>query len=178
MMILRGVIALLVGILAAVWPGPTLLWLIALFAAYAVLGGGVSIAGALRVRRSERGWWIPLLLGIVSIVAGVYAIAFPGFTALVLVIAMGVNAILTGVLDITQALRSRMTSGQGLLLLTGLLSLLFGTVVIWSPGAGVVALVFVFSLYAIVTGVLLIVLGVRMQRFIHRRIMPAMSSGH
>jgi len=177
MMILRGVIGLLVGILAVIWPGPTLLWLIAVFAAYAVLGGIVSIVGAFQARRSERDWWIPMLLGIVSVVAGVYAIGFPGFTALVLVLAMGVNAIFTGVMDVTLALRSPMSGGQGLLLLTGLVSLLFGTIVIGSPGAGALALVFVFSVYAMVTGVMLVALGVRMQRFVHRRAMHAMPSG-
>ena len=165
MLILRGTIALLFGILAVVWPGLTLLWLIALFAVYAILGGAVSIAAALRVRRFERGWWIPLLLGIVSVIAGVYAIAFPGLTALVLVLVMGVNAVFTGVLDIAQAVQlGRMETGRPLLILSGVLSVLFGAVVIWSPGAGALALVWLVSLYAIATGALLLALGIRMQR--------------
>src|SRR5262245_22179865 len=105
MLILRGVIALVFGVLAILWPKLTLLWLIALFAAYAILSGAVSVGAAFQVRRVERGWWIPLLLGIVSIIAGVYAIMNPGLTALVLIIIMGVNAVFTGVFDIAQALR-------------------------------------------------------------------------
>jgi uncharacterized membrane protein HdeD (DUF308 family) len=165
-LILRGVIALLFGILALVWPGLTLLWLVAMFAAFAILGGIVSIIAAFQERRTERSWWLPLLLGIVSIVAGVYAIGFPGLTALVLVLVMGVNALFTGGLDIAHALRLRdkAASGRGMLVLSGVVSVLFGALVIWAPGAGALALVWLVSLYAIVTGGLLLALGMRMQR--------------
>lgn len=178
MLILRGAVALLFGILALIWPGLTLLWLIALFAAYAILGGGASIAAAFQVRRTEPGWWIPLLLGVVSVVAGVYAIAYPGITALVLVLVMAVNAIFTGVLDIAQAVQlKRMEKGRGLLVLSGVLSLVFGVLVIWSPGAGALALVWLVSLYAIATGALLLAMGIRMQRTRKRALDAPMATG-
>jgi len=179
MLILRGSIALIFGILAIIWPKLTLLWLVALFAIYAILGGIVSVVASFQVRRSESSWWIPLLLGIVSVVAGVYAIMFPGLTALVLVLIMGVNALLTGVLDIAQAVRlGRMDSGRGMLILTGVLSLVFGAVVIWAPGAGALALVWLVSLYAISTGALLLAMGVRSSRMARmRRPQNTMSAG-
>ncbi len=71
MLALRGAIALLFGVLALVWPGLTLLWLVALFAVYALLGGVVSVIGAVRNRQSDGEWWLILLLGLVSIGAGV-----------------------------------------------------------------------------------------------------------
>ena len=67
---LRGGIAMAFGVLAVLWPGLTLLVLVGLFAAYALLGGIVSIAAALRIRLAERKWWLPLLLGVVSVAAG------------------------------------------------------------------------------------------------------------
>ena len=107
MLALRGAIALLFGVLALVWPGLTLLWLVALFAAYALLGGVVSIIGAVSNRQSDEAWWLILLLGLVSIGAGVSAIVYPGLTALVLVLVMGANALVTGVLDIATAIADR-----------------------------------------------------------------------
>jgi len=162
MLILRGTIAVLFGILAVMWPHLTVLWLVALFAVYAILSGVVSIGGAFQVRRNERRWWIPLVLGIVSVIAGVYAISFPGLTALILILVMGVNAVFTGALDIAQAVR--LEKGRTLLILSGVLSVLFGALVIWAPGAGALALVWLVSFYAIVTGALMLTMGLRLQR--------------
>lgn len=165
MLLLRGIVAILFGILAAAWPGLTLIWLVALFAVYAIVLGVVSVAGAIRVRRSDSSWWLPLLIGIVSIVAGVYAIAYPGVTTLVLVLVMGVNALLTGALDIALAIRlRRVLRGQWLMVASGIVSILFGILVIAAPGAGALALVWLISLHAIVTGALLLALGLRTRR--------------
>jgi uncharacterized membrane protein HdeD (DUF308 family) len=165
MLILRGAIALLFGVLAILWPGITLLVLVTLFAAYALLGGVVSIVAALKVRRAERRWWLPLLLGIVSVVAGVAALVYPALTALVLVLVMGANALVTGALDIAMAIRlRRVLQGRWLLVLSGVLSVVFGVLVLLVPGAGAVALVWLVSLHATLTGVLLLGLGFRMRR--------------
>src|SRR5258705_402988 len=107
MLALRGAIALAFGILALAWPGLTLLWLVALFAVYALLVGVVSLVGAIRNRRSAEDWWLVLLLGLVSAGAGVIAVLHPDLTALVLVLLMGANALVTGILDIAVAIRLR-----------------------------------------------------------------------
>ncbi|HEV7912199.1 MAG TPA: HdeD family acid-resistance protein [Albitalea sp.] len=168
MLVLRGVIAIVFGVLAVIWPDLTLLWLVALFAVYALLSGGVSIAAAIRIRREERKWWLPLLLGIVSVAAGIAAIVYPALTALVLVLVMGANAIVTGALDIAIAIRLRkVLRGQWLLVLSGIVSVLFGALVFALPGAGALALVWLISLHAIVTGVLLLALGLRTRRAAH-----------
>jgi uncharacterized membrane protein HdeD (DUF308 family) len=168
MLMLRGVIAILFGVLAFALPGVTLIWLVALFAIYALLGGIVSIGGALETRRVDRRWWLPLLLGIVSIAAAVYAVAYPGLTALVLVLVMGANAIFTGALDLAIAIRLRnVLRGVWLMVLSGIVSILFGMFVFAAPGAGALALVWLISLHAVVTGVLLLTLGLRARRAAH-----------
>jgi uncharacterized membrane protein HdeD (DUF308 family) len=165
MLMLRGAIAIAFGVLAVLWPGLTLLVLVGLFAAYAVLGGVVSIAAAIRIRHVDRKWWLPLLLGVISVVAGIYAVLAPAVTALVLVLLMAVNAILTGALDIAMAVRLRRAQrGHWPLLLGGAVSILFGALVIAAPGAGALALVWLISAYTILTGVLLFGLGLRMRR--------------
>ncbi|MGZ5894159.1 MAG: HdeD family acid-resistance protein [Caldimonas sp.] len=168
MLMLRGAIAILFGVLAIVWPDLTLLLLVALFAAYALLSGGVSIVAAVRSRGHDSKWWLPLLLGLVSIAAGICAVVYPALTALVLVLLIGANAFVTGVLDIAIAIRLRpVLRGHWLLVLTGTVSILFGVLVFTFPGAGALALIWLISLYAVVTGVLLLTLGLRTLRADH-----------
>jgi uncharacterized membrane protein HdeD (DUF308 family) len=165
MLMLRGAIAIVFGALALVWPDLTLLLLVGLFAAYALLSGVVAIAAAFRSRDTDRKWWLPLLLGIVSVAAGIGAIFYPGLTALVLVLLMGANAIVTGALDIAIAVRLRQVlRGHWMLILSGIVSIVFGMLVFLYPGAGALALVWLISLYAILTGVLLFALGLRTRR--------------
>jgi uncharacterized membrane protein HdeD (DUF308 family) len=168
MLLLRGVLAILFGIVAVLWPNLTLFWLVAMFAVFALLSGGVSIVSAFRIRRTDRKWWLPLLLGIVSVAAGVYALVYPAMTVLALVLLMGANAIVTGALDVAIAIRWRkVLRGQWLLVLSGIVSVLFGVLVFAAPGAGALALVWLISLYAVITGVLLLSLGLRARRAVH-----------
>jgi uncharacterized membrane protein HdeD (DUF308 family) len=165
---LRGVLALLFGVLALLMPGPTVLSLVLLFAAYALLAGIVYLVGAARNRRHATGshaldWWLLLMLGIVSIVAGVLAVMRPGLAALALVLIIGVNALITGVLDIVLAvrLRSHGRGGVWLLLASGIASIIFGTILIVLPTVGALALVWLVGVYAIVAGILFMVLAFR-----------------
>lgn len=162
MLALRGLAALLFGILAMLWPGLTLLWLVAMFAAYALITGAVSMVAAVKNRETDGKWWLVLLLGLVSIAAAAIAIFRPDLTALMLVLVMGANAVVTGVLDIAIAVRLRkVIRGEWLMILSGVLSVLFGILVLVFPGAGALALVWLISFYATVTGVLLLALGFR-----------------
>ena len=166
MLALRGGLALLFGVLALLWPGLTLLVLVALFAAYALLVGVVSVVGAVQNRRRDKKWWLILLLGLVSIAAGVIAILYPSMTALMLVLVMGANALVMGVLDIAVAIRLRKAiQGEWLLILSGLMSIIFGVLVLLFPGAGALAMVWLVSLHAMVTGLLLLVLAFRVRRW-------------
>ncbi|OCS48678.1 HdeD family acid-resistance protein [Ralstonia pickettii] len=160
MLALRGAAGILFGFLALLWPGLTLLLFVAMFAMYALIGGVAAVSGAIRQRAIRSEWWIPLVLGLCSIAAGLIAVAAPGVTALVLIAVMGVNAIATGVLDLVAAVRlKRHGRTDWLLSFIGILSVLFGVFVLLAPSAGVFALVWMVSTYAIVTGVMLLVLG-------------------
>jgi uncharacterized membrane protein HdeD (DUF308 family) len=159
---LRGIIGILFGLLALVWPGLTLFTLVALFAAYALLGGIASVVGAIGHRKVDDDWWLPMLLGLVSIGAAVVAVVNPLLTTLVLVMVIGANALVSGVLDIVAAVRLRKeVSGEWLLAVSGICSVVFGALVFMYPLAGAMALVWMVSIYALVTGVLLLMLAVR-----------------
>lgn len=161
----RGGLALAFGILALVWPGLTLLWLVALFAAFALLGGGASVVNAIKNRRSYDDWWVMLLLGLVSLAAGVIAVIHPDLTALVLVLLMGANAIVTGILDIVLAIRLRRAiRGEWVLMLAGLVGIAFGIFVFLFPAAGALAMVWLISLYAMITGFLLLFMAWRVRK--------------
>jgi uncharacterized membrane protein HdeD (DUF308 family) len=179
---LRGIFGILFGVLALMWPGLTLLTLVALFAAYALLGGIASVIGAIGHRRVDDDWWLPLLLGLVSIGAAIVAVVNPVLTTLVLVLVIAANALVTGVLDIVAAVGLRRAlHGEWLLALAGIASVVFGALVFMYPLAGAIALVWMVSVYAIVTGVLLLSLAVRVRAHVtrpraaqvgERRVMP------
>jgi uncharacterized membrane protein HdeD (DUF308 family) len=164
MLALQGLVAVLFGMLALLWPGLTLLWLVALFAAYAIISGAVALYGAVTNRTMDKGWWLILLLGLVSVAAGVLAIFYPDLTALALVLLMGVNALFTGALQIAVAVRVRKAvRNEWLLVLAGLASIVFGGFVLAFPGAGALALVWLVSFYAVLSGVLLLSLAFRVK---------------
>lgn len=145
--------AIAFGVLALMWPGPTLMGLVALFAAFALASGIVSVVGAIRHRHTSSDWCLILVIGFVSIGAGVLAIDHPSITALALVLLMGLNAIATGILDILFAIELRRAlKGEWLIVLSGLVSIIFGALVILFPSAGALALVWLIAAYAILTG--------------------------
>ena len=151
---LRGLLGIAFAVLAVAWPALTLLALTALFAAHAILAGAASLAGAARHRADGEIRWDPVILGLVSIGAGVVAAWRPAATALPLVLIMGANALVVGVLDILAAIRLRRAiGGEWMLGPAGLASIVFGAL----------ALVWLVSLYAFVSGVLLLALGLRMR---------------
>jgi uncharacterized membrane protein HdeD (DUF308 family) len=153
--------------LALIWPEITLFVLVALFAAFALISGAASIVVAIRHRGSDSGWWLMLLLlGLVSVAAGIIAIVDPRITIFVLVLLMGANALFTGVLDIILAIRLRkQIEGEWLLALSGVISIVFGVVVIVFPPAGALAIAFLVGLYATVIGILLLVLAFRVRQW-------------
>ena len=166
---LRGAAALLFGLLALIWPGVTVLVLVALFGAYALVDGAFALGIAIFGRRDgggSRGWLI--VEGIAGILAGILTFAWPGVTALVLLWLIAAWALVTGVLEIVAAVRLRREiQGEWVLALSGVLSVLFGILLIVWPGAGALAVVFLIAIYAIVFGVVLLALALRLRR-LHR----------
>jgi uncharacterized membrane protein HdeD (DUF308 family) len=161
---LRGVAAILFGILTLVWPGISLAALVLLFGAYALVDGVFNIVAALRGRRGGYPWWALLVEGLVSIAAGLIAVFMPGLTALALVYVIGAWAVVTGVFEIVAAIRLReQIRGEGWLVLTGILSVAFGALLWIAPGAGALAMVLWIGAYAIVFGALLVALAFRLR---------------
>lgn len=155
---LRGGASILFGALAIAWPGLTLLVLVWLFGIYAASDGVFNIMSGVRGVRKRRRDWILVLLGAAGIAAGITAVVWPGMTALILVVLIGVWAMVTGVLEIAAAVRGRAEGGaRWLLMLAGLGSVVFGILVVLLPGAGALALVLLIGAYAIASGGVLLV---------------------
>ena len=161
---LRGVAAILFGILAFIWPGITLVALVYLFGAYAFANGILSFAVAFKGRRGRRHSAALIFGGIVSIITALITFFLPGITALGLVLLIAAWAIANGVAEIAAAIRLRkVISNEWLLVLAGILSIVFGIILLFQPGVGALALVFWIGAWMIVIGVLLCILAFRVR---------------
>src|SRR5215213_3685572 len=162
---LRGLAAILFGILAFAWPGITLFVLILFFGAYMLVDGIFAIVAAIRAAGEEDRWWLLLIEGILGVLAGLVAFFWPGLTALALLYFIAVWAIVTGVLEIVAAIRLRREiEGEWALGLSGALSVIFGVLLIVSPApAGLLSLVWLVGAYAVASGVLLLILAFRVR---------------
>jgi uncharacterized membrane protein HdeD (DUF308 family) len=178
LLVVRGVLGILFGILALVWPGVTIAALVLLFGAYAIVDGVATLyaaitgrEGADRGRRPASGGhrvWLAIE-GLLGIGAGLVAFFWPGITALVLLWVIAFWAILTGVMEVAAAIRLRREiNNEWLLGLAGVASVLFGILLLVLPGAGALALIWLIGIYALVFGVILIVLGLRLRGAGHR----------
>ena len=167
---LRGVAAILFGILAIFWPGPTLLVLVLLFGIYAIVDGVFAIVSGVRGGEAGRRDWFLVVRGIAGILAGLIALAWPEISALALLIVIAAWAIVTGVVDIMAAYRLRHEiRGEWLLALGGIASIAFGVLLVLFPGAGALAVVWLIGAYAIVAGVLWLLLAWRLRERQHAR---------
>ncbi len=164
-LILRGVVAIVFGVLAFVAPAFGIALLVVLFAVWAIIDGVNNLLTGIRTRSQDRSWWLEILEGIVGVVAGVIALALPAFAAEVLVLLIAVWAILTGVIEIWLAIRlRRVIEGEAWMALAGVASILFGMVVILFPAAGALSIVWLIGSFAIAFGVFLVLLGWRLRR--------------
>jgi uncharacterized membrane protein HdeD (DUF308 family) len=161
---LRGVAAILFGVLTVIWPGLSLAVLVILFGIYTLLEGIFNVIAAVRLRQGERRWLALLLEGLVSVAVGAVTLVLPDLTALALIFLIAAWAILTGVLEIVAAVRlHRLVRGGGWLALSGMLSLVFGVLVACFPGAGALSLLLWVAAYSIVFGAVLLLLAFRLR---------------
>jgi uncharacterized membrane protein HdeD (DUF308 family) len=161
---LRGVAAVLFGVVAIGMPGITLATLVILWGAYAVVDGLLAMIAAFRVRDQGRPLWSLLVSGLLGVVAGVLTFRWPGVTALALLTVIAAWAIVIGFFQIVTAIRLRKAiEGEWALGISGALSVIFGVLMVMSPGAGALAVVGIIAAYAIMFGILLIVLGFRLR---------------
>ena len=164
-LVLRGVFAVLFGMLAWSLPGLTLGTLILLWGIYALADGILAILAAVS-GASGQPWWVLAFEGIIGIGAAAVAFFNPALTAIALLYVIAVWAIVTGVLEIAAAIRLRHEiTGELWLALAGLVSVAFGVLLIARPGAGALAVVWIIGAYAFMFGIFLIALGFRLRGF-------------
>ncbi len=164
LVLLRGVLAILFGILAFVWPGITWLTLIIIFGVYAIVDGAVAVVtGLSRTQESPR-WWHFLLEGLISIAAGVVALILPELATLVLIYILASWAVITGILEVAAAIRLRNEiNNEWLLGLGGLISIVLGVFLFLEPVAGSLVIIWTIAAYALIFGILLVILGIRLR---------------
>ena len=157
MLLVRGVIAILFGVVALVMPNITLTFLVYLFGAYTVINGIAAVATALQYTK-EDGWALLLVEGILSILVGVAAFVWPGITSEVFLYLIAAWTIVTGIMEIVGAFTLPLETGREWLLgLAGVVSVAFGVLIAIRPHTGLVTLVYLLGIYAIVYGILYIV---------------------
>lgn len=153
----RGLIAVLFGLATFLWPHIGLLVLVFLFGAFVLFDGIFAVAAGVGERGISPQWWVLLLEGLVGLIVGIMTFVWPHITALVLLYLIAVWAIVTGIFKITASLRWwNATRKEWLLLVSGILSLIFGALLALQPAAGVLALLWLIGIYAITLGVFLL----------------------
>jgi uncharacterized membrane protein HdeD (DUF308 family) len=167
LLLLRGIAAIIFGVLAFVWPGLTLLTLILFYGAFALVDGVLAIIAAVTGGAPAPRWWLAIV-GLLGIAAGLLTFLMPGVSALVLLFFIAGWAIATGVLQIIGAIQLRKEiDNEWLLILGGVLSVLFGVGMMLAPGAGALALVWVIGIYSVVLGVTFVALAFRLKKHAH-----------
>ena len=164
-LLLRGLVALIFGILTFVWPGISLTALVFLFGAYALVNGLFTVVAAFEAPHSYSHWWALLLEGVFGVIAGVLSFVWPGITALVLLYLIAAWAVVTGAFSIAAAVRLRkVMTGEWLLALSGVLSALFGLILAAWPGTGALAVLWLIGVYAVALGVILMALAFKLRK--------------
>ncbi|HEY8048664.1 MAG TPA: HdeD family acid-resistance protein [Ramlibacter sp.] len=162
--IVRGVAGIVFGAIALFVPGIALASLVMIFAAYLLLDGIFALMASARAARVHSPWGWLALEGVVTVLAGGFALLMPGATVVALMVLLAVWACLSGVLLVIAALTARPhTRGRWWLALAGVVSLVWGGLLFGWPGAGAIALVLWLGAYALVFGVVLLVTGARMR---------------
>jgi len=172
LVLLRGIVSILFGIVAFAWPGLTLFTLVLFYGAFALVDGVIALASAFTGgAKPVPTWWL-VLVGIAGIAAGIITFLWPGLTAIVLVIFIGAWALVHGIFEIIGAIKLRKEiDNEWMLILAGAISVLFGLLILFAPGAGALGLIWAIAAYSIVFGVLMIGLSFRLRK--HNTATPA-----
>jgi uncharacterized membrane protein HdeD (DUF308 family) len=170
LILLRGILAIIFGVLAFVWPGITLISLVLLYGAFAFMDGILAITAAVRGGLPAPRWWLALI-GIFGIAAGILTVLWPQITALVLLLFIAGWAIATGIMQIVGAIKLREEiDDEWLLIAGGVLSVVFGVLLALWPGAGALAMILVIGSFAIMFGILEVLFALRLRKHAEVRI--------
>ena len=163
-LLLRGLLALIVGVIAIAWPGVTVYALVLIFAVAAFVDAGFQAVTAFS--SDDAGPVVGhLLLALIDVAAGVVALVWPGITAYVLTICIGLWAVVGGIWEFALAFATGETAGQRALFgLGGLVSIAFGVVLFARPGIGAVSLALLFGLFSLAYGIWSLVMSVTLRR--------------
>jgi len=164
--IIRGLFAIIFGVLALMWPEITLFALVWIFGAYVLADGVFQVYSAISRREDFERWWLILLEGLFGIAFGVITFVWPGITGLVLLILILTWAFVTGILEIAAAIQLRKEiENEWLLAFSGVISILLGILMMIWPAASAVAIAWLIGIYAIIFGITIIALGLRLRNW-------------
>jgi uncharacterized membrane protein HdeD (DUF308 family) len=174
LLLLRGITAILFGILAFIWPGLTLVTLVLMFGAFALVDGAIMLGAAFSgAAKPMPSWWL-VLVGLLGIAAGIVTFLWPGMSAILLILFIGAWAVAHGIFEIVGAIQLRKEiENEWMLILGGIISVIFGIIVLIAPGAGALALVWWIAIYSIVFGVMFVAFALRLRRHQHHAAPPA-----
>jgi uncharacterized membrane protein HdeD (DUF308 family) len=160
---LRGVCAIIFGLIALFVPGATILTLVLFFSAYMVVDGVLGIVSAVKAARQHERWGLLVLEGVADIAIGVIAFLWPGLTAVAFVFMIGVWSLVTGILELVAAFKLNPAFGRGWLIFGGIVSILFGIALLMAPVLGLVVLTWWIGAYALIFGITFIVLAFKLK---------------
>lgn len=171
--LLRGIFAIIFGLIALIFPGPTMLSLVLLFSAYMLVDGIAGIISAVRaIRRKEDRWGLLIFEGLLNIAVGVAAFLWPGLTVIAFVWLVAAWAIVTGGLMTAAGFRLNMDHGRWWMVLGGLLSLAYGVLLIVAPLIGAIVLTWWIGAYALAFGIALVIFSFKLRSRQHERVSP------
>lgn len=163
-LLIRGLSAIGLGICAIAMPGATLLSLVFLFGAFSIVDGIAAIILGFRGEADGTVWWTMVILGLIAIAAGIAAYAWPGLTLLLLATIIAASAIARGVFEIYAAITLRKElDDEWILGLSGVMSVIFGLLIMFRPGAGLIALTLLIGAYMLALGIFAIALALRLR---------------
>lgn len=158
--ILRGIVAILFGLVTLAWPAITFVGLLLVFGFFAVAAGISAILESLRAAAGRRRW-LYLAVGVVAVLAGLITLAWPAITPTAFLYLLAAWAIVTGVIEIAGAFLTHLAARpEWLLVASGAVSIIFGILLLVWPRLGVLALAWLIGIFAIVYGILHLVLGI------------------
>lgn len=167
LILLRGILAIIFGVLTFIWPGITLVTLVLLYGAYALVDGVFALAAAIMGGAPAPRWWLAVV-GLLGIAAGIATFLWPGLTAFVLLFFIAFWAIALGIMEIIGAIRLRKEiDNEWWLVASGVLAVLFGLILIVQPGAGALSLILVIGAFAILHGITLVLFAFRLRGHSH-----------